>query len=259
MELKLLETGHSRLYCGNAMKIIPTLSNIDAVITDPPYSSGGFSGSDKQQLPSEKYQKNGTKKRYPEFYGDNHDQRSWRRFMALVFADCFSVMRDGGYIMAFADWRQLPLMTDIIQLAGFFWRGIVAWDKTLSARAPHRGYFRHQCEYIIWGTKGAMSSDSTGPFAGCIKCGVNHREKLHMTGKPLFVMQELVKPIRAGETILDPFMGSGTTGVAAVMQQSNFVGIELSPEYFEIAAARITQEESIMKTGLKQDVLSFPQ
>jgi site-specific DNA-methyltransferase (adenine-specific) len=248
----VIETAHTQLYCDNALNIISTLSDIDAVITDPPYSSGGFTRSDKAQKPSDKYQSSDHIKIYPEFFGDNLDQRSWQHWMTMLFADCFKAMKDGAYFMAFSDWRQLPSMTDIIQMAGFFWRGIVVWDKTKASRAPHCGYFRHQCEYIVWGTKGQISRDNVGPFPGVIECLVNANEKLHMTGKPLKVMQELIKPIKRGQVILDPFMGSGTTGEAAVIQGCRFIGIELAKEYFDISVKRIQEAEGIEKTGYRQ-------
>jgi site-specific DNA-methyltransferase (adenine-specific) len=240
----------SRLYCGNCLKILSDLKEVDAVITDPPYSSGGFVRSDRQLAPSEKYTSSGQDKQYKDFFGDNLDGRSWTHWLTLVFSEAFRVMRDGGYFMSFADWRQMPLMTDIIQMAGFVWRGVVVWNKGLSARAPHCGYFRHQCEYIIWGTKGKISIENSGPFPGCINVTVKANEKFHMTAKPVEVMQSLCKPVREGETILDPFMGSGTTGVVAIRQNSRFIGIEMSEHYFKTARRRIEQEEGILRDGI---------
>jgi len=79
-------------------------------------------------------------------------------------------LKDGGYFLSFTDWGQLPVMTDAVQAGGIVWRGIVAWDKGGGARAPHKGYFRHQCEYVVWGTKGAIDKNNpAGPFSGCFK------------------------------------------------------------------------------------------
>lgn len=49
--------------------------------------------------------------------------------------------------------EQLPSTTDAVQIGELIWRGIIAWDKGRCARAPHKGYFRHQCEYVVWATK----------------------------------------------------------------------------------------------------------
>ena len=129
-------------------------NSVDACITDPPYSSGGFSRDDKGKDPDAKYTKSQSQGRYPTFSGDSRDQRSYLTWCSLWIAECTRVLKPGGYFMAFTDWRQLPVMTDAVQAGGVFWRGIVAWDKGRGSRAPHKGYFRHQCEYVVWGSNG---------------------------------------------------------------------------------------------------------
>ncbi len=64
-----------------------------------------------------------------------------------------------------------------------------------------------------------------------------------MTAKPLSLMQELVEPVIPGGTILDPFMGSGTTGVAAVTSGRRFIGVEMSNFYFDVACKRIEEAQ----------------
>lgn len=116
--------------------------------------------------------------------------------------------------------------------------------KLASSRAPHTGYFRHQCEYVVWGSKGSLSkSDHGGPWPGFITQRVIPQEKLHMTAKPLRLMQELVEPVIPGGTILDPFMGSGTTGVAAVSSGRKFIGVEMSNHYFDVACKRLEEAQ----------------
>lgn len=140
----------------------------------------------------------------------------------------------------FSDWRQLPTASDALQAGGIVWRGVVVWDKGRAARAPHKGYFRHQCEYVLWGTRGALEARSgRGPWDGCFSVPVLPREKHHLTGKPVALMERLVEVVPAGDVVLDPFMGSGSTGVACVRTGRSFVGIEVVPEYYEVARRRI--------------------
>ncbi len=222
-----------------ALMAMPSES-VDAVVTDPPYSSGGFSRDDKGRTPTEKYQSTGTAISYPPFSGDSRDQRSYLAWCALWIAESVRVLKTGGYFMAFTDWRQLPIMSDALQAGGVFWRGIVAWDKGRGARAPHKGYFRHQCEYVLWGTKGAaVQLEHDGPFDGCIHAKVCRDDKHHLTGKPTDLMRELVRPVLPGGLVLDPFAGSGTTGVAAVQTGRRFIGIEREPAYVEISRHRL--------------------
>ena len=220
-------------------------NSIDACITDPPYSSGGFSRDDKGKDPDAKYTQSSAQGRYPSFSGDSRDQRSYLAWCSLWIAECTRVLKPGGYFMAFTDWRQLPVMTDAVQAGGVFWRGIVAWDKGRGARAPHKGYFRHQCEYVIWGTKGAaIQLEHDGPFDGCIQAVVRRDDKHHMTGKPTALMRELVRPVQPGGVVLDPFAGSGTTGVAAVLSGRRFIGIEREAAYADISRSRLEAAEA---------------
>ena len=221
--------------------------SVDAVITDPPYSSGGFSRDDKGREVGDKYQQSGTLLKYPTFSGDSRDQRSYLTWSSLWIAECVRALKPGGYFMAFTDWRQLPLMTDAVQAGGVFWRGIVAWDKGRGARAPHKGYFKHQCEYVVWGTKGAaIQLEHDGPFDGCIQAVVRRDDKHHLTGKPTALMRELVRPVLPGGVVLDPFAGSGTTGVAALLEGRRFIGIEREAAYAEISRGRLEAAQAEM-------------
>lgn len=131
-------------------------------------------------------------------------------------------------------------MTDAFQAAGWIWRGIVAWDKGRGSRSPHKGYFRHQCEYIVWGTNGRCEHDvADGPFDGCLSIPVKREDKHHVTGKPTELMRRLAERTRPGSTILDPFAGSCSTGVAALLTGRRFIGIEQSAAYCRIGVDRL--------------------
>lgn len=214
----------------------------DALITDPPYSSGGLFRSDRQQSIAAKYVQSGVRTQRHEFSGDNRDQRSWTYWVNLWLGQCLRIVRPGGYALVFTDWRQLPATTDALQAAGWIWRGIVVWDKGAAARAPHKGYFRHQCEYLVWGTRGkARKATHGGPFAGCHQESVRQADKHHITGKPTALLRRLIAVVPPGATVLDPFAGSGTTAVACREMRRRSISMELSPEYAAIARHRIAQ------------------
>lgn len=222
------------LYRGDCLAILPGLAGpFDAVVTDPPYSSGGQSKGDRARGTGQKYLNNGPA-RFPDFLGDTKDQRSYLHWSALWMGLCFDKLADGGLMIVFSDWRQLPVTTDAMQAAGVTWRGIAVWDKTGGAR-PYKGGFRSQAEYIVWGSKGALCGETYSP--GVFRVNPQAGGKLHQVGKPLPLMDELVRA--CGPRILDPFMGSGTTGAAALDQGKNFVGIEASRHYFKVAEERL--------------------
>ncbi len=230
------------LFRGESLVVLPLLASdsVDAVMTDPPYSSGGMVRSDRMGTPHEKYLQTGTGKNYPTFVGDNRDARSWGYWTCLWVLECMRVLRPGGLFMMFSDWRQLPMASDAIQAGGVSWRGVVVWNKGLGSRAPNKRYFRHQCEYILWGSKGPLSREwAAGPYPGCIAAPVRISDKFHLTGKPTALMTELMAAVPSGGTVLDPFAGSGTTLVAAAATGRRFVGIEYMPEYCEITRKRL--------------------
>lgn len=216
---------------------------VDAIITDPPYCSGGQSASDRILAPSKKYVGSNTKISRPEFAGDNRDQRSWIAWCELWLREAFRMARPGAPVCVFTDWRQLPATTDALQAAGFVWRGIAVWDKTEGAR-PQMGRFRNQAEYLVWGSKGAIPAEMAreiGVLPGVFRAAVRQADKHHMTGKPTDVMRSIVRICPVGGVVLDPFAGSGTTGVAAMLEGRRFIGCEVIPEYVEIAQGRLAE------------------
>ena len=232
------------LYHGDALAVLRDLptASVDAVITDPPYSSGGMVRGDRMADTGPKYVSSNSAVSGVDFAGDNRDQRAYAYWCALWMGEALRVTQTGGVFLAFTDWRQLPSTTDALQSGGWVWRGIVPWAKSFGARGarPMAGRFAAQCEYVVWGSRGGMpirmGEDACLP--GFFEANAP-RDREHQTQKPLDVMRELVQIVPEGGTILDPFMGSGTTGAAAVMEGRRFVGVEMVEHYAEVAKRRI--------------------
>lgn len=226
------------LFCGDSLDVLQHLptASVDAVVTDPPYSSGGQFRGDRMGSTGEKYGGDA----FADFAGDNRDQRSFLLWMNLWLGECTRVVKPGGAAVLFTDWRQLPTMTDALQIAGWTWRGLVPWAKPHGRPAFKQRAYLNQCEYIAWGTNGYAVTDGgeTTPLPGFYQAAAP-RERVHQTQKPLDVMRALVKIVPEGGVILDPFLGSGTTGIAAVIEHRRFVGIEMVESYADIAAKRI--------------------
>lgn len=230
----------NQLLQGDALTILPTLeaNAFDALITDPPYASGGLTAAARARPPSTKYCRDGG---HADFVGDERDQRSHLKWMHLWLSECARVLRDGAPVLLFTDWRQLPLTTDALQIAGFTWRGITVWDKTEGVR-PQLGRFRNQAEYIVWGSKGNMPLDRRAPvLPGVIREPVRKADKHHLTGKPTELMRQLVRICESGGRVLDPFAGSGTTLVAAELEGYCWTGVEKTEHYATVASGRISE------------------
>ena len=212
----------------------------DAVITDPPYASGAMTLAGKSAPTSEKYTATKRECPFPDFAGDQMDTRSWAHLMADVFAQARERCADGAVLVAFCDWRQMPLLSDAIQWAGWLWRGTIVWDK-LSSR-PQKGRFRQQAEFALWGSKGKLPLDRpAATLPGVFRAAnVQGTERIHQTQKPLDVMRDICKICVSGGRILDPFVGSGTTLEAARLEGYDAVGVELSAEIAQAAAKRLS-------------------
>lgn len=230
--------GNATLYLGDCLEILPTLDKVDAVITDPPYSSGGQFRGDRAQDTRQKYvESKSENQKLANFSGDTRDQRSFHFWSALWSGAALHVTKEGGVAAFFTDWRQLPISTDYLQAGGWVWRGIVPWVK--STYRPQMGRFGAQCEYLVWGTNGAMQVERG---VGCLPGFYKYpppQEREHVTQKPDLLMVDIVQITPPNSAVLDPFMGSGTTGVACMNLGRKFIGIEIEPAYFDIACSRI--------------------
>ena len=214
-------------------------NTFDAVITDPPYASGGRTQTEKNKSTARKYSSMG-ENAPPPFDGDAKDQRSWTRWAAEWLYEARKVCKSGAPVCMFIDWRQLPAATDALQWAGWIWRGTAVWDKGNSR--PQKGRFRQQAEYIVWGSNGDMPISRPVPcLPGVFKYG-NPQSRIHLTEKPLQLMRDIVKITEPGGHILDPFAGSGTTVLAAVQEGYTATGIEVTDTYAELARERIRKE-----------------
>jgi site-specific DNA-methyltransferase (adenine-specific) len=246
------------LHRGDALAVLRDLpsGSVDAVITDPPYSSGGMVRGDRMASTKLKYVQTGSASHeLDDFTGDNRDQRAYAYWCALWIGEAVRVTRTGGVVALFTDWRQLPATTDALQSGGVVWRGIVPWAKT--TYRPQSGRFAAQCEYLVWGSAGGMGMDYTQPSLPGFYQAASPREREHITQKPLDVMRDLVKIVPEGGTVLDPFMGSGTTGVAAVLEGRKFIGVEMTDHYHDVATRRLSEAAGVYVAKDSQDVLDF--
>ena len=223
--------------CLPFMKAMPDAS-FDAVITDPPYASGGLTTADRKASPVRKYI---SRDRHPSFDSDTRDQRSHFMWSVMWMAEALRLTREGCWLMVCSDWRQLPTTSDALQVAGWTWRSIVVWDKTEACR-PHQGIFRNQTECVLVATRGSIGKEQERPRvfpAGVFRHYLKPADKHHLTGKPVPLMAHLMTVLPAQSKILDPFAGSGSTLAAAQNLGHVATGIELSPEYYRIACNRL--------------------
>jgi len=199
--------GDATLYLGDCMDILPTLSKVDAVITDPPY---GINENSKKVASRGKLAA-------PKDYGDF----DWDK--APPTENLIELIRTKGQHQAFFGGNYFTLPPTSCWLV---------WDK-LNGDNDFA-----DCE-LVWTNWHKAVRRLQWRWNGMIRQG--NEERYHPTQKPLEVMKWVITLCPKSETILDPFMGSGTTGVAAIQLGRKFIGIEREPKYFDIACKRIEQ------------------
>jgi site-specific DNA-methyltransferase (adenine-specific) len=213
--------------------------SIDALVTDPPYSSGGMFRGDRTKDAVEKYVRTENAADYTTFDGDSRDQRSFLLWATLWLGEGYRAAKPGAVVAIYADWRQLPTMTDAIQAGGWIWRGIVPWVKPAGTYRPSPG-FPARCEYVLWGTKRQYSGpasmvgtlDDAAPRLG------REEGKVHPTQKPIASVKLLLGAVTGG-IVVDPFAGSGTTGIAALQTGRRCILAEQSAHYRPVLEERL--------------------
>lgn len=218
--------GSCTLYQGDCLSILPSLTGIEVVITDPPYSSGGFQETGK------KVGSIGTR-------ADDSiqlDNLSTRGYIALIREVCRAVPSADEWFI-FTDWKMWTWVLEGAEMGGVKTRNMIVWDKQqMGMGLP----WRNQHELIYYG-KRTPAVINTGKYGNVLQAPRTGNVE-HPTEKPVRLMQDLLANASAG-MVCDPFMGSGTTGVACQMMGRPFVGVEIEPKYFDVACERITNAQ----------------
>ena len=216
---------------GDCLDVLPTLAagSVDAVITDPPYGIA-YASSWKTRM-------NGEPRNTRANFGSDVFNADW-------IPDAYYLLKEDAYLYCFTRWDVIHLWRDAFIAAGFRVGQRLVWNKQHWGMGDLRHY-GSQTEDVLVVYKGApaMFYGGTGRRGNLFsfnKMFLPEGQVDHPTQKPVALMAEFVRDSTAmGATILDPFCGSGSTGVACVQTGRRFIGIEIDPGYADIARARI--------------------
>lgn len=219
VEPVVLLDGRVTLYCGDCRPLLSDLADVDCVITDPPYAEKTHAGA----------RTGGGNEILIDFASITDDD-----FVRLCRAFCLTARR---WVVLTCDWRHAAeaerRLPDLFIRAGVWVkpngmpqytgdRPATGWEAVAILHRPGRKTWNGGGRHAVWTIPKVHGN--------------------HPTEKPLALLGDWIRLFTAPrETILDPFMGSGTTGVAAVKLGRRFIGIEIEPRYFEIACRRIEE------------------
>lgn len=208
--------GQVQLYLGDCREVLPTLGKIDAVVTDPPYGMnlGAISGGVKDRM--------------------RHSKSRAMDYTVVGDSEPFNPSHLLGFskLILFGGNHYAPRLP-----AARKW---IVWDKRAGGTSDNQA----DCE-LAWTNLPGPERLHTQLWRGMIRAGEENiacgQERVHPTQKPVALMAFCLRECRlaSGSVVCDPYMGSGSTGIAAVRLQVDFIGIEIEPKYFDVACKRI--------------------
>lgn len=237
----LFKIGEHKLFFGNCLEIMKELEPVDAIICDPPYEKSmhdNFGSLEKSRNDGQ-----GRKRTSLDFECIDGIREETAQNMARLAR---------GWVLAFCTSEGVAAWRDAIEAAGMRYKRACPWVKP-DAAPQFNGQgpaLAHEMMVTAWAGKG-HSKWNGGGRRGVFTHNTNQpdREGTHPTEKPLPLMMELVHLFtNPGDTVLDPFMGSGTTGLACAKLGRKFIGVERDEKYFDLAMRRISAAPGAGKT-----------
>lgn len=219
-----------KLYQGDCLEILKNITDnsIDCVLTDPPYSTPTISSFGRKLVKT---------------VSDLSIQESYVKFLKNIFE---RKLKENAPVFMFCDDRYYPC----IYRAFYDWLNVqmIVWNKK---KIGMGNPIRKQHEIIVYANRSSFEYNRTEGITHypSVMSFDSEKDKIHPAQKPLALVSYLLKGFtNENSLVLDPFMGSGTTGVACKLLNRNFMGIELDENYFKIAEERIKNTE--IKKGL---------
>lgn len=233
MSARVEHIGDATLYLGDCRDVLPTLT-VDHIITDPPYSARTHAGHDAAAKGASGQ-------------GNDNSSRVALGYAALSPSDVASLAASlsqicDGWIVWMTDHILAPTIADNLTACGrYVFAPLPYYAPGRSVRITGDG----PCSWTDWIIASRTARQvrwGTLPGGYSTGSGSGWNDKARMGGKPTALMGAIVRDYsRTADTVLDPFMGAGTTGVACVQQGRKFVGCEIDEAAFEIACQRIQE------------------
>ena len=232
------EDGAVTIYHGDCLEVLLKEEfSIATTVTDPPFSSGARTDAGKSIRPGAMLR--GAKWDDDWFSHDNMATVGFLFLMRLLGRRLFDVTAISGSAHVFIDWRQYPNLYGAMESAGWVTKNLVVWDKEHFGMGSN---YRNQHELILYAEKTNSGSEFQDNGVGNVLRSKRPGSEWHPTEKPIDLLQRLITASTTPESVvLDPFMGSGSTLVAAKSVGRRATGIEIDERYCEIAAERCSQ------------------
>jgi len=223
--------------CGDALQLLAKIESgsVDLIVTDPPYrtiSGGSGPTSRMHSQPAGMLSKNDGR------IFDHND---------VAFSDylphLFRVLKSPAHLYLMVNFLNLEMALAETRAAGFDVHNLLVWEK--NNVTPNRWYMKN-VEYVIFARKGPARAIADKGSKTCHRFS-NVQNKAHPTEKPVELLKYYIaNSSLPGDLVLDPFMGVGSTGVAALALGRRFLGFEIDPAYYAVAESRL---DTVLEKG----------
>lgn len=233
------------MHKGDALAVLRDLpdASVDVILTDPPFSSGGRRENARSVRKS---MIRGTEDD-AWIAGDSMSTAGFIWTIRQFGMQARRILKPGGHLLSFIDWRMYPNLCLGLEVADLVQRSTIVWDKTYFGMG---GQFRNQHEFVIHMTNGQPDAPQRRDVGNVIQCKPI-RGGVHPTEKPVALLETLLSVVcPVGGVVVDPFAGSGATGVAALNYGADFIGVEMSDHYHGIAYDRLRTAQDAHESAL---------
>lgn len=205
--------------CLELMKGIPDES-VDLILTDPPYGINFISNHRKEKYDAIK----------------NDECLNW---LDAFVDSIYKILKENTAVYCFCSWHNVDVFKRAFEKK-FKLKNIIVWEKNNTSMGDLKGSYAPKYELVIFAHKGRRLLNGFR-YADVIKA-TRTGNKYHPTEKPVDLLKLFVsESSNTGDVVFDPFMGSGSTGVACINTGRKFIGMELDKQYFDIAVNRIAE------------------
>jgi site-specific DNA-methyltransferase (adenine-specific) len=229
----------NEIHHGDALELLRRIPSgtVDAVVMDPPYCSGARTSA---EVTNRGGMSRGARWNAKPLDSDQMTSTGFVWLMRQVGREALRILKRGGWFVSFIDWRQYPALFGAIETTNLRVCGMLCWDK--EAFALGNG-FRNQHELALIATKG-VGRPHNRATGNVLRVNRINASDLHPTEKPVELLRQILRVVSPpGGLVVDPFVGSGTTAIAARLEGMDFVGIERELEYVEVARQRVAESQ----------------
>jgi len=261
---RVVTIGPCTLYLGDATSIVPTLQaeSVDLVVTSPPYNQMTAIPETPTGSWADSHGGAGFVRRWNEFgYEDDQDEGDYQRWQNSLFSACAAVCKPDGSLFYNHQvrWRDGEILHPVqwFRPEGWKLREEIIWDRGGGMMSNAKMFCRFE-ERILWLDKGRHKWNQPATGYGTVWRIARLQQqqgKLHPVQFPDEIPRRCIEATtEPGDLVLDPFMGSATTGVECIRSGRRFVGIEKEPKFFEIACKRCTEAERDERSRLPMEL-----